>query len=42
MSAPDDLAWYFYIQTFAVDRPRHLALLPPGRISIKATPLGSA
>jgi hypothetical protein len=29
MSAPDDLASYFYVQTFAVDRPGHLALLPP-------------
>ncbi|HEY7300512.1 MAG TPA: metallophosphoesterase [Xanthobacteraceae bacterium] len=35
MSAPDDLASYFYIQTFAVDQHGRLALLAPERISVE-------
>jgi hypothetical protein len=40
MSAPDDLASYFYIQTFAVGPHGRLRLLPPERITVKGTPSG--
>jgi hypothetical protein len=38
MSAPDDLASYFYIQTFAVGPHGRLGLLAPERISVEGTP----
>jgi hypothetical protein len=42
MSAPDDLASYFYIQTFAVGPHGRLALLAPERISVEGTPSDEA
>jgi 3',5'-cyclic AMP phosphodiesterase CpdA len=38
MSAPDDLASYFYVQTFAVGPHGRLELLPPERITIQGQP----
>ncbi len=41
MSAPDDLASYFYIQTFSVMPHGRLRLLPPERILVKAVSTSS-
>jgi hypothetical protein len=40
MSAPDDLASYFYIQTFAGGPHGHVTMLAPERITVKEQPVG--
>jgi len=42
MGAADDLASYFYVQTFSVGARGRLELLAPERITVKGQPSAAA